>query len=61
MSTNQNTPEPDDNNGFAELSSLMGDVGSEPDTDLSPTQAISEDGRIVELGGNVEESVHKDI
>jgi len=57
--------EPDDNtkinDKFSELSSLMGDVSEEPDTKLKPTQAISEDGTVVELGENGDNSVHKDI
>jgi hypothetical protein len=61
MSTNQTPPEPTTDSGFAELSSLASEIASEPDTDLSPTQAISDDGRVIELGENGDGSLHKDI
>ncbi len=61
MSINQIAPEPDTDGGFAELSSLASEIASEPDTDLSPTQAISDDGRVIELGENAIDTVHKDI
>ena len=59
MSTNQTPPET--NEGFAELSSLASEIASEPDTDLSPTQAISDDGRVIELGEKATDTLHKDI
>jgi hypothetical protein len=58
MDPNDNTQE---NSGFSELSSLIDDSSNEPHLDLTPTQAVSEDGQVVELGGNEEDIVHKDI
>lgn len=49
------------NEGFAELTSLVNDIEGEPDNDLSPTQAISDDGQIVELGENGDTSIQKNI
>lgn len=54
--------EPETDGGYADLSSLVDEVSSEPEyEDLSPTQAISDDGQVVELGENGVHSIHKDI
>ncbi len=59
MEPNEETTETND--GFAELSSLASDIESESDADLSPTQALTEDGTVVELGENGDNTVQKNI
>lgn len=54
-------PNEETNNGFAELSSLARDIEDEADSNLSPTQALTEDGTVVELGENGDNSVQKNI
>jgi len=59
MEPNEETTETND--GFAELSSLASDIEGEPDADLSPTQALTEDGTVVELGENGDNTIQKNI